>query len=293
MLQRLPMPEGDRYRFTFSSADDADEQYELRFDCCPNPVCRCGSLSIQMIPENPAEYTASISPKKFFVDVRGKHLDRTVAESTQAGNALGRRFVAKLSDADWSMLQDVFVTQKRVLTEEAADESLDVHFPGPEIERDSLMVTFDRIFPYAETRLVRDGDRRFGMVEHYCLRTGCECSNVYVTLVDEDADPDGLSPDDEPVLVVDYRDRSWRIETPGCEDAAMLEQIAKGLTTDDHADHFEGRHDRLKRLYRLYKERHRPVTTKIRDAKKVGRNDPCPCGSGKKYKKCCLGLADR
>jgi preprotein translocase subunit SecA len=22
--------------------------------------------------------------------------------------------------------------------------------------------------------------------------------------------------------------------------------------------------------------------------RKVGRNDPCPCGSGKKYKKCCL-----
>ena len=21
----------------------------------------------------------------------------------------------------------------------------------------------------------------------------------------------------------------------------------------------------------------------------VGRNDPCPCGSGKKYKKCCMG----
>jgi preprotein translocase subunit SecA len=26
-----------------------------------------------------------------------------------------------------------------------------------------------------------------------------------------------------------------------------------------------------------------------RDGKKVGRNDPCPCGSGKKYKKCCGG----
>ena len=24
-----------------------------------------------------------------------------------------------------------------------------------------------------------------------------------------------------------------------------------------------------------------------REATKVGRNDPCPCGSGKKYKKCC------
>ena len=24
-----------------------------------------------------------------------------------------------------------------------------------------------------------------------------------------------------------------------------------------------------------------------REGDKVGRNDPCPCGSGKKYKKCC------
>ena len=28
------------------------------------------------------------------------------------------------------------------------------------------------------------------------------------------------------------------------------------------------------------------VTIK-REAAKVGRNDPCPCGSGKKYKNCC------
>lgn len=28
--------------------------------------------------------------------------------------------------------------------------------------------------------------------------------------------------------------------------------------------------------------------TVTQTAPKVGRNDPCPCGSGKKYKKCCL-----
>lgn len=28
-------------------------------------------------------------------------------------------------------------------------------------------------------------------------------------------------------------------------------------------------------------------TTKVRKEPKVGRNDPCPCGSGKKYKQCC------
>jgi len=26
---------------------------------------------------------------------------------------------------------------------------------------------------------------------------------------------------------------------------------------------------------------------------KVGRNDPCPCGSGKKFKKCCVDQAQR
>lgn len=27
--------------------------------------------------------------------------------------------------------------------------------------------------------------------------------------------------------------------------------------------------------------------TYIRDEKKIGRNEPCKCGSNKKYKKCC------
>jgi hypothetical protein len=31
-----------------------------------------------------------------------------------------------------------------------------------------------------------------------------------------------------------------------------------------------------------------PLLPFRREQKKVGRNDPCPCGSGKKYKKCCL-----
>ena len=30
-----------------------------------------------------------------------------------------------------------------------------------------------------------------------------------------------------------------------------------------------------------------PVQQVVRSGQKIGRNDPCPCGSGKKYKKCC------
>ena len=28
--------------------------------------------------------------------------------------------------------------------------------------------------------------------------------------------------------------------------------------------------------------------TFVREDPKIGRNDPCPCGSGRKYKRCCL-----
>ena len=35
----------------------------------------------------------------------------------------------------------------------------------------------------------------------------------------------------------------------------------------------------------LYKESRNSGT--VVKGKKIGRNDPCPCGSGKKYKKCC------
>lgn len=37
----------------------------------------------------------------------------------------------------------------------------------------------------------------------------------------------------------------------------------------------------------MYDTGHVAPVTVVRDSPKVGRNDPCPCGSGKKYKKCC------
>ncbi len=40
--------------------------------------------------------------------------------------------------------------------------------------------------------------------------------------------------------------------------------------------------DRLKELYKEAKK----MNTIVKGPK-IGRNDPCPCGSGKKYKKCC------
>jgi len=42
----------------------------------------------------------------------------------------------------------------------------------------------------------------------------------------------------------------------------------------------------LRVLYENYKRKH-GFAAHDAPRKKVGRNDPCPCGSGKKYKMCC------
>jgi SEC-C motif-containing protein len=57
-------------------------------------------------------------------------------------------------------------------------------------------------------------------------------------------------------------------------------------------DGLRDRHHEISRFVRkdgtwLFEEGEIVPTTVVREGPKVGRNDPCPCGSGKKYKKCC------
>ena len=55
-------------------------------------------------------------------------------------------------------------------------------------------------------------------------------------------------------------------------------RILESICVQHEIDHLNGItiHDR--------ENKSKPIVSQ----KKVGRNDPCPCGSGKKYKKCCL-----
>jgi uncharacterized protein YecA (UPF0149 family) len=49
---------------------------------------------------------------------------------------------------------------------------------------------------------------------------------------------------------------------------------------------------RHKKLGAIYAHAHKRARATVADSlfqQSVGRNDACPCGSGKKYKKCCMG----
>ena len=63
----------------------------------------------------------------------------------------------------------------------------------------------------------------------------------------------------------------------------MEGNMAPGLTSMGEAPEMNG--DAM--MYSPGMEEDLPGISFHREAPKVGRNDPCPCGSGKKYKKCC------
>jgi preprotein translocase subunit SecA len=63
----------------------------------------------------------------------------------------------------------------------------------------------------------------------------------------------------------------------------------RGVTTsmDDLEESFQRRKRRELEQARMAGAGDQQVQQVVRGGAKVGRNDPCPCGSGKKYKKCC------
>ena len=84
-------------------------------------------------------------------------------------------------------------------------------------------------------------------------------------------DLENLTEDSEVSLDYDKEKLYYNMVAAKAEWLYTLPQWDKHLTEE-----------RRKELYKAQKS-----STTIVKGPKVGRNDPCPCGSGKKYKKCC------
>lgn len=83
-------------------------------------------------------------------------------------------------------------------------------------------------------------------------------------------DLDSLDTESELSLEIDFEKLYWNMHEAKADWLYNLEQWDGILTKE--------KRDEITREFRL---------SKMAVSSKVGRNDPCPCGSGKKYKKCC------
>ncbi len=79
-----------------------------------------------------------------------------------------------------------------------------------------------------------------------------------------------------------------RVEKGGAGDTEGVVEFSAKFETDGRAEeHRETAYFIKKAGTWLYDSGNVRTETVVRAGPKVGRNDPCPCGSGKKYKHCC------
>lgn len=115
----------------------------------------------------------------------------------------------------------------------------------------------------------------YDAIDFYCPTPSCECGEVILHF----AAPDGIEPPGDVIVRL-----SGKVDMdPGKRGHALLGRLW-GAYRQRHTDHIA----RLSKRYRTMKSvGERIVVEQPAVSHKVGRNEPCPCGSGKKYKKCC------
>ena len=79
----------------------------------------------------------------------------------------------------------------------------------------------------------------------------------------------------DPVIKKRFIDIAKRMEKDGV-DFKSIRQMKKWMKTHEAELRAEGMGADVPK-----------VETVVHEGPRIGRNDPCPCGSGKKYKKCC------
>jgi uncharacterized protein len=99
----------------------------------------------------------------------------------------------------------------------------------------------------------------------------------------------GLAPETWSALVEDERTKIIIAPFAGFFDFGKVEPHEIPDDIDDRLDEDAALIPRmilvLRKLARIRETEQRPVS--LLHQTKAGRNDPCPCGSGKKYKRCC------
>ncbi len=286
MLERIDSTGEQQIRFVFPAGEHEGEQYVAGLSFCQNPTCVCGLVDLSVVPDRRADTGAPGLKSGFKIDILKRTLDTVGNKDPKCDRGFGRAFVSSLEEGDWALLYEMYSLYKRQIYKVARDEDLDTYFPELEIEDESLMMDFHEILPFAKSRSIELDGKRFTILDQYCVRLDCDCTESAVNMKEERGDENPL--DEYPAVFIDYKSGDWRIVEQGGQEDIFFRRVADILKDGDYLAWFRKRHSRLKSLYRIYRQRHSPAKS-APAGQKMGRNEPCPCGSGIKYKKCCLG----
>ena len=238
------------------------------FDCipdtCRNPACRCLTMTVTFRArtlDDPARPVPSSEPT-VGVDLGTRMLDGKFRTSASPSDlAFAEDLLAAMEPADFDLLRHIHFMIKSRETELAKPTEIKAQFDFQEIERSSVMQTYNDILPFAETMNVVVDGIEYVVLDQYCVRPGCRCKDVHLNLLPI---TEGRALETTGVVSVDYATKAWmRVEgEPLPCDVATIKGLIEGAIPDFYGK-LPARHDKLRAIYANCRKRWRAAVADV------------------------------
>jgi len=244
-------------------------------------------VTLDLVPVQDKDYAGEAEVFSFDIDLYNESLgEDNKNKCRQKDLELARRFIDQMEEDDFFLLYQIYSGYKHKITEESPPDGIDINFVYDEVEEKNLMFAYNDALPYGDTLQVTINGMSCIIFDQYCLKPNCSCTDSYLNIIA--VDEQGKNEKELCVISVNYKKEKWEIVESSSADFDLktlktaIEQQEQGIYSK-----LKKRHLRLKAIYAYNKKKHY-IPKQESQLPKVGRNDPCPCGSGKKYKKCCF-----
>ena len=282
------------FEFTFDSGEHAGENFIGSIIFCSSPVCDCKDGFVTL-KSNPVDTNKNQSEQySFTIDIELKTVSHPDKIELAVKN-FAKSFVKNISKDDWKNLFLNYLWFKTYVTETADLNEIDAAFPD-ELLNDSATIYYSEILPFCNKIYITIDNVKYLVTEQYCFRPQCKCADVFLSFcpLTKNGVPQKKTKA-EFVIECNYTRGTWKLygeDKNGIYIKPLLDLYMQELkeSKKDLFSYFKKRHNNLKELCKRYlknNKQEKPDRSKLVYGK-VTRNSICPCGSGKKYKKCCM-----
>ena len=268
------------------SNDQTEEKYACTFTVCPRPSCGCRVIQLDLLPLGAVDSDSQPASRYVKINLFDKSLEPMKKDKPPLEELhFAKRVLACLDDADFDFLSKKHFEIKNRQTEEANPDTIDAYFDFQGIERKGAMSGYNDVLPFADRLYATLAGKKYRIIDQYCLQPQCLCTDANLSVID--FDESGRRGKELSCIGVNYKNKVWKIVEEGS--LALDPDLLRTSIENEIPSFYDillKRHVKLKSIYAFSKKKKSGVSQPS-PLPKTGRNDLCPCGSGKKYKKCC------
>jgi hypothetical protein len=259
---------------------------EAVLQVCGEPRCGCTMVLIQFEP--------SVPPGDIWFDLEEtKPLPSPEQERDPEFPRLAEMIRTELAGANQMQLREWFLAEKLEVIETSPLSKIDVaNLPDAS---GGAMIGFVDVFPLGVALHFTFEQEVWCVDDQYCVQPDCNCKETALSFLKpmKASERKATVIRDSPAVRYNYRTQTISPVARGPQGSPSCDVLIEAFRAA-HPDldlRLELHHLIMQSLYaRLYLEQNRSRLKSLASAasSKIGRNEPCPCGSGRKFKHCCL-----